>query len=252
MLPSYLLSRVYRGFFCAWMRHKKEVNPMFLYSAALAEETAEESTSFLSEVLGRFSELGATGWITIFTLVILAAIMVGMSVSRKTWTAKSMAYAALSIALAFVLSYIKIWRMPNSGSVTLASMLPLMLFAASYGVGPGLLAGAAYGMLQYLQGGYFVHPIQFLLDYPLAFALIGLAGLYRFLPKSWSKWSLYAAMVLGALGRCLSATLAGIFYWDTAPWASLVYNGAYLVPDTLICIVLAVFVGKRIMKMMKN
>ena len=225
---------------------------MFLYSTALAEETAEESTSFLSEVLGRFSELGTTGWITIFTLVILAAIMVGMSVSRKTWTAKSMAYAALSIALAFVLSYIKIWRMPNSGSVTLASMLPLMLFAASYGVGPGLLAGAAYGMLQYLQGGWFVHPIQFLLDYPLAFALIGLAGLYRFLPKSWSKWSLYAAMVLGALGRCLSATLAGIFYWDTAPWASLVYNGAYLVPDTLICIVLAVFVGKRIMKMMKN
>ena len=225
---------------------------MFLYSTALAEETAEESTSFLSEVLGRFSELGTTGWITIFTLVILAAIMVGMSVSRKTWTAKSMAYAALSIALAFVLSYIKIWRMPNSGSVTLASMLPLMLFAASYGVGPGLLAGAAYGMLQYLQGGWFVHPIQFLLDYPLAFALIGLAGLYRFLPKSWSKWSLYAAMVLGALGRCLSATLAGIFYWDTAPWASLVYNGAYLVPDTLICIVLAVFVGKRIMKMMKK
>ena len=225
---------------------------MFLYSTALAEETAEESTSFLSEVLGRFSELGATGWITIFTLVILAAIMVGMSVSRKTWTAKSMAYAALSIALAFVLSYIKIWRMPNSGSVTLASMLPLMLFAASYGVGPGLLAGAAYGMLQYLQGGWFVHPIQFLLDYPLAFALIGLAGLYKFLPKAWSKWSLYAAMVLGALGRCLSATLAGIFYWDTAPWASLVYNGAYLVPDTLICIVLAVFVGKRIMKMMKN
>jgi len=225
---------------------------MFLYSTALAEEIAEESTSFLSEVLGRFSELGATGWITIFTLVILAAIMVGMSVSRKTWTAKSMAYAALSIALAFVLSYIKIWRMPNSGSVTLASMLPLMLFAASYGVGPGLLAGAAYGMLQYLQGGYFVHPLQFLLDYPLAFALIGLAGLYRFLPKAWSKWSLYAAMVLGALGRCLSATLAGIFYWDTAPWASLVYNGAYLVPDTLICIVLAVFVGKRIMKMMKK
>ena len=225
---------------------------MIFISSALAEEAANESPSFLSEVLGRFSELGTTGWITIFTLVILAAIMVGMSVSRKTWTAKAMAYAALSIALSFVLSYVKIWRMPNSGSVTLASMLPLMLFAASYGVGPGLLAGAAYGMLQYLQGGWFVHPVQFLLDYPLAFALIGLAGLYRFLPKAWSKWSLYAAMVLGALGRCLSATLAGIFYWETAPWASLVYNGAYLVPDTLICIVLAVFVGKRIMKMMKN
>ena len=225
---------------------------MNLFPTALAEEAAAESPSFLSAVLSRFSELGATGWITIFTIIILAAIMVGMSVSRKTWTAKSMAYAALSIALAFVLSYIKIWRMPNSGSVTLASMLPLMLFSAAYGVGPGLLAGAAYGMLQYLQGGWFVHPLQFLLDYPLAFALIGLAGLYKLMPKAWSKWSMYAAMVLGALGRCLSATLAGIFYWGTAPWASLVYNGAYLVPDTLICIVLAVFVGKRVMKMMKN
>lgn len=225
---------------------------MFLIPTALAEEAAGESTSFLSEVLGRFGDLGATGWITIFTLLVLTAIIIGLSVSRKTWTAKSLAYAALSIALSFILSYIKIWRMPNSGSVTLASMLPLMLFAASYGVGPGLLAGAAYGLLQYLQGGYFVHPIQFLLDYPLAFALIGLAGLYRYMPKAWSKWSLYAAMVLGALGRCISATLAGILYWETAPWASLVYNGAYLVPDTIICIVLAVFVGKRIMKMMKN
>ena len=225
---------------------------MFLYSTALAEEAAEESTSFLTDLLGRLNDLGATGWITLFTLIILAAIMAGMSISRKTWTAKSLAYAALSIALAFVLSYVKLFRMPNSGSVTLASMLPLMLFSAAYGVGPGLLAGAAYGLLQYVQGGYFVHPIQFLLDYPIAFALIGLAGVYKYLPKSWSKWSLYGAMVLGALGRCISATLAGILYWDTAPWASLVYNGAYLLPDTLICIVLAVFVGKRVMKMMKN
>lgn len=225
---------------------------MFLYATALAEEAAEESTSFLTDLLGRLNDLGATGWITLFTLIILAAIMAGMSISRKTWTAKSLAYAALSIALAFVLSYVKLFRMPNSGSVTLASMLPLMLFSAAYGVGPGLLAGAAYGLLQYVQGGWFVHPIQFLLDYPLAFALIGLAGVYKLLPKDWSKWSLYAAMVLGALGRCISATLAGILYWDTAPWASLVYNGAYLLPDTLICIVLAVFVGKRVMKMMKN
>ena len=223
---------------------------MFLFSTAFAEESAAESTSVISEVLGRFSDLGATGWITIFTLLVLTAIVIGMSVSRKTWNAKSLAFAALSIALSFILSYIKIFRMPNSGSVTLASMLPLMLFAASYGVGPGLLAGAAYGLLQYLQGGYFVHPIQFLLDYPIAFALIGLAGLYKYMPKAWSQWSIYAAMVLGALGRCLSATLAGIFYWETAPWASLVYNGAYLVPDTLICIALAIFVGKRVIKMM--
>ena len=228
---------------------------MNLFSAAIAEEAAEvveEKTSFLSEVLGRFGDLGTTGWITLITMIVLVAIMIGMSVSRKTWTAKSLAYAALSIALSFVLSYVKMFEMPQGGSVTLASMLPIMLFSAAYGVGPGLLAGAAYGLLQYLQGGWFVHPIQFLLDYPVAFALIGLAGLYKVLPKQWERWSLYAAMVIGALGRALSATLAGSVYWDTAPWASLVYNGTYLIPDTLICIVVAIFVGKRVMKIMKS
>lgn len=228
---------------------------MFLFSTALAEEAAtaaETEKSFLSEVLERFGDLGTTGWITLITMVVLVAIMIGMSISRKTWTAKSLAYAALSIALSFVLSYVKMFEMPQGGSVTLASMLPIMLFSAAYGIGPGLLAGAAYGLLQYLQGGYFVHPVQFLLDYPLAFALIGLAGLYKVLPKSWQNWSLYACMMLGALGRALSATLAGILYWETAPWASLVYNGTYLIPDTLICILVAIFVGKRVMKIMKS
>ena len=113
-------------------------------------------------------------------------------------------------------------------------MFPLMLFAAAYGVGPGMLLGAAYGFLRYMSGGWFVHPVQFLMDYPLAFALIGLTGLYVHLPKAWRSWSLYLCMVLGALGRAASATLAGVFFWDTAFWPSLVYNGTYLIPDTII------------------
>lgn len=226
-----------------------------LFPRALAEEAAsvaEAEPGFFEAALARFNDLGATGWITIITLIVLAVVMVMMSITRKVWTAKSLAYAAMCIALAFVLSYIKLFEMPQGGSVTLCSMLPIMLFAAAYGVGPGLLVGAVYGLMQYLQGGWFVHPIQFLLDYPLAFALIGLAGLYRVMPKAWSKWSLYAAMICGAIGRALSATLAGILYWDTAPWASLVYNGTYLIPDTFFCILLAIFVGKRILKMMRT
>lgn len=220
---------------------------------AMAEEVvAETEPGFFEAVLTRFNDLGATGWITIISLIVLAVVMIMMSVTRKVWTAKSLAYAAMCVALAFVLSYIKLFEMPQGGSVTLCSMLPIMLFAAAYGVGPGMLVGAVYGLLQYLQGGWFVHPIQFLLDYPLAFALIGLAGLYTVLPKKWSRWSLYAAMILGAIGRAFSATLAGILYWETAPWASLVYNGTYLIPDTFFCILLALFVGKRIMKMMRK
>ena len=60
----------------------------------------------------------------------------------------------------------------------------------------------------------------------------------KFLPNSGVAGTAIA-MVLGALGRCLSATLAGVFYWETAPWASLVYNGAYMVPNTLLALVLA-------------
>ena len=63
--------------------------------------------------------------------------------------------------------------------------------------------------------------------------------------------SIYIAMVIGAVGRAFSATLAGILYWDTAPWASLVYNGTYLIPDTIICMVLAVFIAKPVMKVLK-
>ena len=222
---------------------------------AFAEEAAvavaEAEPGWFEAALARFNDLGSTGWITIITMIVLAVVMILMSATRKTWTAKSLAYAAMCIALAFILSYIKVFEMPQGGSVTLASMLPIMLFAAAYGVGPGMLVGAVYGLLQYIQGGWFVHPIQFLLDYPLAFAMIGLAGLYRVLPKKWSSWSLYAAMVIGAIGRALSATLAGILYWDTAPWASLVYNGTYLIPDTLVCMVLAAFIAKPVMRILK-
>lgn len=222
-------------------------------SGALAEETVETAEPGVWEqVLGRFGDLGATGWISLVTFVVLGVVIAGMSVTRRRWTARAMAYAALSVALGFVLSFIKVFEMPQGGSVTLASMLPIMLFAAVYGVGPGLLTGAVYGMLQYLQGGWFVHPIQFVLDYPLAFAMIGLAGLYRHLPKEWSRWSLFACMILGAVGRAASATLAGIFFWETAPWASLVYNGTYLIPDTAICILLAVPAAPRILKVMRQ
>ena len=112
----------------------------------------------------------------------------------------------------------------------------------------GLLAGLAYGVLQYLQGGWFANVWQFALDYLLAFAALGLTGVAKHLPE---KWGLYCAMVIAALCRALSATLAGIMFWDTAPWASLVYNGTYLIPDTLICIVLAILIAKPVMKVLK-
>ncbi len=229
---------------------------IFGLSGALAEEAeeaveeaAEAVPGWGEELVKKFTETPGMVWIAVGVLVALAAIILAVSRTSKRWNAKMLAFGALSVALSFVLSCFRLYRMPQGGSVTPASMLPIMLFSATFGVGPGLLTGLVYGVLQYLQGGWFVNVWQFALDYLLAFAALGLAGLARKLPKG---WGLYCAMVIAALCRALSATLAGIMFWDTAPWASLVYNGTYLIPEVVICILLAVFVAKPVMKIMKS
>ncbi len=223
----------------------------FLY-AALAEETGEAAAkaepTWTEEAVEKFAETPGTVWIALGVLVVLGVIVLSIGKTSKKWTAKKVAFGALAIALSFVLSCIRLYRMPQGGSVTPGSMLPIMLFSAAFGIGPGLTAGLAYGVLQYLQGGWFANVWQFALDYLLAFAALGLAGLAKHLPE---KWGLYCAMVIAALCRALSATLAGIMFWDTAPWASLVYNGTYLIPDTLICIILAVLIAKPVLKVLK-
>jgi thiamine transporter len=125
--------------------------------------------------------------------------------------------------------------MPQSGSVTPASMLPLILFAVIYGPIPGIMTGMAYGMLQYFQGGYVVHWVQFIIDFPLAFGLIGLAGLYR--------KNLLVSSFIGIFSRFLMHFLAGLVFFseitqasDIMPsiWYSLTYNGTYLGIEFLI------------------
>ena len=213
------------------------------------EAAAKADPTWVEEAVEKFVETPGTVWISVGVLAALGIILLAIAKTSKKWTAKTVAFGALAIALSFALSCIRLYRMPQGGSVTPGSMLPLMLFSAAFGIGPGLLAGLAYGVLQYLQGGWFANVWQFALDYLLAFAALGLTGLARHLPQ---KWGLYCAMILAALGRALSATLAGVMFWDTAPWASLVYNGTYLIPDTLICIFLALLIAKPVMKVLKS
>ena len=179
----------------------------WLFASALAEEAAETATepTWLQKAFEKFAETPLTVWIALAVLVALGAILLTISRTSRKWDARMLSFGALSVALSFVLSCIRLYRMPQGGSVTPASMLPIMLFSAAYGVGPGLLTGLVYGVLQYLQGGWFLNVWQFALDYLLAFAALGLAGLSRNLPE---KWGLYVAMVIAAVGRALSATLA--------------------------------------------
>ena len=86
--------------------------------------------------------------------------------------------AALAIALAFVLGLIKVFQMPMGGSISL-EMIPLILLALRQGPLVGMVAGAAYGLLDLAIEPFIVHPVQVLLDYPLAFGALGLAGFFQ-------------------------------------------------------------------------
>ena len=219
-------------------------------AAAAVEEAAETTPTWLQDLVSKFGKTPLEAWITFAAIAALGVILLVIARTHKKWNTRALAFGALSIALSFVLSCIRLFRMPNGGSVTPASMLPLMLFAAAYGVGPGFLAGLVYGVLQALQGGIaFLGVGQFLLDYLLAFTVLGLAGFAKKLPE---KWGLYLAIIIAALARVLCHTLAGVLFWETAPWASFVYNITYLGPDTLICIVLAFAIAKPVMRIMKG
>ena len=97
---------------------------------------------------------------------------------RKGFDSRTISYAAVCIAMSFALSYLAPIHLPYGGSVTIASLLPLMIYSYMFGVRKGVFAGAIYGLLQVIRtrGSCTLHnPF----DYPIAFAGIGLAGMFR-------------------------------------------------------------------------
>ncbi len=145
-----------------------------------------------------------------------------------------MVEGALMVALSFGLHFIKIFQAPYGGSVTLGGMVPLLLFAFRYGVGPGVTAGAAYGLLDLIVDPYVVHPAQLVLDYPLAYGLLGLAGLFR--------KNVVLGSTVGILGRFISHFLSGVIFFASYAKGnvyvySALYNAGYLVPELIIAVV---------------
>lgn len=151
----------------------------------------------------------------IVALIALPAVFLGRN--KKPDRTKAVVYAAISIALAFGLSYVKLYSLPLGGSVTLASLLPLMLYSYMFGIRRGVLAGLLYGFLQFVQEPYFLHPAQFLLDYPVAFAAVGLAGLFHDL-KLFEKIKVIqfvAGAILAVTIRYASHVVSGIFVFGS-------------------------------------
>ena len=171
----------------------------------------------------------------------------------KTYSkTRTLVECALMIALGTVLANIKIYELPNGGSITLFSMLPFVLISFRHGVKWGLFTGFVNSLLQMLLGIYApptpgLLPLvgMILLDYVLAFSLLGLAGgIAKPFKNKLAGVAVGTAAVCGI--RFLCSFLSGVLIWGNlsdglAAWTfSLTYNGSYMLPETLLTMVAAV------------
>ena len=171
----------------------------------------------------------------------------------KTYSkTRTLMECALMIALGTVLANIKIFEMPNGGSITLLSMLPFILVSYRHGTKWGLFTGFVNSLLQMLLGFYAppapgLLPLvgMILLDYVLAFMALGLAELFARPFKNRTVGVAVGTFAAGFL-RFMCSFLSGVLVWGNlndglAEWTySLTYNGSYMLPETLLTMVAAV------------
>ena len=172
--------------------------------------------------------------------------------TKSHFTTRMLTEGAMMVALAQVLSYVKLAEAPNGGSITPA-MLPILFYAVRWGLRPGLFAGFVFGLLQLIFDGAYAWGWQsMLLDYLVAFTPLGLAGLFK-----GRKWGIFVGTVVGCCGRFIVHDISGVTIYKilaptefmnrtfTSPSVySLVYNGSYMLPNTLIALVLAAVLYK--------
>lgn len=185
--------------------------------------------------------------ISVAVLVILFAGVLLSGKKQKTST-KTMVVSALLVGLSIVLTRITIYSLPQGGSVSLFGMLPIVICAYFFGTRRAVMCGMCVGMIDLIFKPYVIHPIQLLLDYPLAFGAIGFAGLI-FMAK---KDGLIPAYLFGVLCRYICAVISGVvFFGAYAPegfsaltW-SLWYNVLYLAIEAAGTVVLLLIPSVR-------
>ncbi len=172
-----------------------------------------------------------TGQIVSVAVLIILFIGVILSGKNQKTTTKTMVASALLVALSIVLSQITIYSLPQGGSVSLFGMLPIVICAYFFGTRRAVMCGMCVGMIDLIFKPYVIHPLQLLLDYPLAFGALGFAGLI-FMAK---KDGLIPAYLFGVLCRYICSVVSGVvFFGAYAPegfsaltW-SLWYNMLYM------------------------
>jgi len=173
---------------------------MFLYSLL---SVSEKTTEIIK-------------WISVGAVILLLAVIgfIGGSNTKKH-DAKKLAFAGICISVSFTLSVIKFKIFASGGSITIASFVPVLLFAYCYGLADGLLVGLIHGLLNFIESPYILTPATFFLDYLLPFASIGVMGLFKRMPR---KEKAVAPLVLGAVCafslRFIFHLLSGVIFFN--------------------------------------
>ena len=165
------------------------------------------------------------------------------------YSVRALTEGAIMIAAAEILSFLPLYKLPWGGSIDLA-MLPILLFCVRWGFGPAMIVSFAHGLLQTLfEGGIAIGWQSILGDYLIAYAVLGLAGLFK------GKFCIGATVACAA--RFLVHYVVGATIWAeympesffgmtmTTPWIySALYNAAYMLPDLVMILVIYVLLKK--------
>lgn len=180
------------------------------------------------------------GQILIVVLGLVLLLLVGKFAGTKKFEPKVLVFSALLIAMAYVLSNLKLYKLPQGGSITILRMLMISLIGSLFGLRAGFAGAFAYGLLELVVDPYVVHPMQLLMDYLLAFGALGLSGVFKE-----GDYAIEKGFVLASLGRLFFAFLSGvIFFAEYAPegWNpviyALYYNASYILPEAVITLLL--------------
>lgn len=180
--------------------------------------------------------------VTIATAAVLLVIGIGAASKNRKMNVRTLVLSAMLVTLATVFSNFKLLHMPQGGSITLFSMLPVTLVGFLFGPVKGIVSAVAYGLIQMALGPYVIHPAQLVCDYLLAFGALGISGFLRS-----KKWGLVTGYLLAVAGRLFFTTLSGVVFfsetlgWD-AIWYSLTYNAAYIGGEALLTAALLIAV----------
>ncbi len=177
---------------------------------------------------------------------------------KKSSSVLRLVEGALLIAVATVLSMVKLLDLPYGGSVTACSALPVLLIGYRHGTKFGLFAAFVYSLLQLLLGmntlSYFTTPLSvaaiILLDYVLAFAVLGLGGVFRREGRSQGQALVLAALLTCVL-RYICHVISGCTVWaglsiptEAALLYSFAYNATYMLPETLVTVLGAWYLSR--------